>query len=487
MAKKKPVTSHRSAEGLTTPPAQIDAKAVSDLRPAGYNPRSISPEKLAMLKKAMEEYGDLGGVIFNNQTGRLIGGHQRTKNLDPTWPIHKEPHTDASGTVATGYIETPNGRWTYREVNWPEKKEKAANIAANQHGGEFDDDLLAQLLGELYSSGLDMDLTGFDQAELDAILGLSTDRELGEEDPDVEPVANPFVKTGDLWVMGEGGEHRLLVGDSTNIADLDRLLMGEKVDCCVTDPPYNVNYEGAAGKIENDNMADAAFQEFLAAVFTSMAYALKAGGPFYIYHAEGQNLGHTFSAAVIGTPGLLLKQKLVWIKNSAPMSRQDYNYLHEPILYGWREGAAHYYDGDFTRTTVIDDDIDLKRLDKKALQDLVNELRGRLPTSVIRVDKPSKSIYHPTTKPVRLFERNVLASSRPGEAVLDLFSGSGTLIITCRKTRRRARAMEMSPNYAEASLARYLEYCGEEPRLLNEDGSSTTFTEVKLKRKGAKA
>jgi DNA modification methylase len=476
--KKKPATT-KSAEGLTTPAQEINAVTAGDLRGSGYNPRQISPEKLAMLNKAMAEFGDLGGIVNNVKTGRLVGGHQRVKNLDPTWPIVKEAATDATGTVAIGYIETPHGRFSYREVDWPEKKEKAANIAANKMGGDWDDDLIAQLLAELYQGGLDMDLVGFDQAELNAILGLHQETELGEEDPEVEPVPNPFVKEGDLWVMGEGGEHRLLVGDSTKREDLDRLLMGERVDCCVTDPPYNVNYEGAAGKIENDNMADAAFQEFLAAVFISMHYALKPGGCFYVWHAEGQNLGHTFSAAVLGTTGLLLKQKLVWVKNSMVLSRADYSWAHEPCLYGWREGAGHYYDGDFTRSTVIDSDIDIKRLDKKQLQDLVNELRMREPTSVIRVDKPTKSIYHPTSKPVRLFERLIQASSRQGEAVLDLFSGSGTTIICCRKTKRRARAVEMGPNYAEASLVRYKDYCGEEPFLLNADGSLTPFSEVK--------
>jgi tellurite resistance protein len=141
---------------------------VKDLKPAGYNPRKISKEKLAALKKSLEEFGDLSGIVFNIRTETIIGGHQRTKNFDPSWPVVKEPHEDITGTVALGYIETPSGRMTYREVDWPEIKEKQANIAANKHGGEFDDELLAKLLNEikLESPLMDFELVGFDDDEI---------------------------------------------------------------------------------------------------------------------------------------------------------------------------------------------------------------------------------------------------------------------------------------------------------------------------------
>ena len=469
----------RNAEGMTSPATTIEAATAGDLRPAGYNPRTISPEKLEMLRKAMAEYGDLGGIVFNVATGRVVGGHQRLKTLDPTWPITKTSHTDATGTVAIGYIETPEGRWSYREVDWSEKKEKAANIAANKHGGEWDDDLLRQLLDELYQTGMDMDLTGFDQKELDELLKLGKDENLGDEEAIVGPPAEPFVQKGDLWACGD---HRIICGDSTSIADIDRLMMGEKADLVVTDPPYGVSYETKAGKIENDNLSDAAFEKFLSDVFAVMNHALKPGGCFYVYHADGGTLGGIFRNTINNTKGLLLKQCLIWVKNSATLCRSDYNYQHEPIIYGWKEGAAHYYDGDFTRTSVVDDDIDFNRLDKKALISAINELRNRVPSTVIRVEKPAKNEIHPTCKPVRLFERNIYASSRPGEIVLDLFCGSGTILISSRKTKRRARAVELSPNYLEASLQRYWEYCNEEPQLIGPDGSLTPFSEVKKAR-----
>ena len=159
---------------------------------------------------------------------------------------------------------------------------------------------------------------------------------------------------------------------------------------------------------------------------------------------------------------------------------------HEPVLYGWKAGASHYYDGDFTRTSVVDDDIDINKLDKKALQNIINDLRQKQPTTVIRVDKPAKSELHPTTKPVRLYERNIYASSRTGETCLDLFSGSGTLIIACRKTGRKGRAIEFDPKYAQASLRRMLQYDGTEPLLLNADGTTTPFSKVEQDRKKKK-
>ena len=164
---------------------------VKDLKPAGYNPRKISPEKLAALKKSMEEFGDLSGIVFNVRTQTIIGGHQRIKNMDPSWKIIKKPQTDKTGTTAAGYVETPHGRLTYREVDWPEEKEKMANIAANKHGGEFDDDLLKELLDnmKLADPELDIELIGFDDDEM-AVLTDKTAIEENRENylvPDKDP------------------------------------------------------------------------------------------------------------------------------------------------------------------------------------------------------------------------------------------------------------------------------------------------------------
>lgn len=479
MSGRTKTNTDRTVNNLIAPPEEISPNTAADLRGSGYNPRTISNEKLTMLKSAMKEYGDLGGIVFNRKTGRLISGHQRGKNLDKSWPIIKQDHTDATGTVAIGYIETPEGKFSYREVAWDETKERAANIAANQHGGMFDDELLAQLLQELNDCGYDMSLTGFDEQELKDLLNAGKEETLGEEDPEVEPIEEPFVKLGDLWILGES---RLLCGDSTSIADIDKLMMGDKADCVWMDPPYGISYETKAGKIDNDNLNEKEFRTFLMAVFSSMHHALKAGGCFYVAHAEGGGVGDVFRNAICNTPGIMWKQCLIWVKNAAVLARSDYNNKHEPILYGWKSGAAHYFAGDFTQTTVIDDDLDLSKLDKKQLIAHLTEVRNAQPTTIIRIDKPTKSEIHPTIKPVRLVERNVRSSTRQGEIVLDLFSGSGTTIITCRKSGRKGRGMEFAPGYAQASLKRYWEYCGEEPQLVGKDGKLTLFSEVEKQR-----
>lgn len=477
---KKPTISPDKALAMTSTPAEeITPESIADLRPAGYNPRVISAEQQKVLQKSMKEYGDIGGIVFNVKTGRTVGGHQRIKQLDPSWAIVKEAHTDDTGTVAVGYIDTPHGRFNYREVSWTEAKEKGANIAANKMGGMFDDEMLAALLQDLNDTGYDMELTGFDDAELKALLGEEENENLGPEDPEVIEVADPFVKMGDLWLLGE---NRLLVGDSTSLADVDKLMQGEKADMLWSDPPYNIAYESKAGKIDNDNLNEADFRKFLDAVFSSVHHLLKKGGCFYIAHAEGGGVGDVFRAAICGTKGLMWKQCLIWVKNAAVLARSDYNNKHEPILYGWKEGAAHYFAGDFTQTTVIDDDLDLGKMDKKKLIEMLNERRNAEPTTIIRIDKPAKSVEHPTMKPVRLVERNLRSSSRPGEIVVDLFSGSGTTIITCRKTGRKGRGMEFAPGYAQASLKRYWEYCHEEPKLVGPNGKLIPFSEVEKQR-----
>ena len=198
---------------------------INDLKPASYNPRKITDEKLEMLKKSLTEFGDLSGIVYNRRTGTLIGGHQRLKTFDPSWPITKESTTDDRGTVALGYVETPHGRMTYREVDWPEAKEKAANIAANKHGGEFNDALLKKLIKELKIDDTDMDLIGFDDEELNLLLGIEPEPKDAEPQIDRAEELNQTwqVKPGDLWQIGD---HRLLCGDSTKADDVKSALGG---------------------------------------------------------------------------------------------------------------------------------------------------------------------------------------------------------------------------------------------------------------------
>jgi DNA modification methylase len=440
---------------------QIEYVPISKLNAAVYNPRTMDNAEMTRLCKGISEFGFVDPVIVNTNGNVIVGGHQRTR-----------------AAQLLGMTEVPVA-W----VTLDKKKEKALNIALNRISGEWKTDELLELLKELSATtDFDMSLTGFDDEELKALLGDDKD-DLGDEDAEVEPEENPFVKFGDLWIWGD---HKLLVGDSTNLQDVNRLIGNEKIDLVVTDPPYGISYESKAGKIENDDLKPKQLEEFLTKAFSSMSHALKPGGCWYCYHADGGELGKAFRDAIAAVPELMNKATLIWVKSSATLCRSDYNMQHEPVLYGWKAGASHYYDGDFTRTSVVDDDIDINKLDKKALQNIINDLRQKVPTTVIRVDKPAKSELHPTTKPVRLYERNIYASSRTGELCLDLFSGSGTLIIACRKTGRKGRAIEFDPKYAQASLRRMLQYDGTEPMLQNSDGTTTPFSKVEQDRKKKK-
>lgn len=461
--KKRGVEKPVELEGLKVNAHKINVEYVpiGKLNAAVYNPRVMDNAEMTRLCKGISEFGFVDPVVANTNGNVIVGGHQRTR-----------------AAQLLGMKEVPVA-W----VTLDKKQEKALNIALNRISGEWKTDELLELLKELAATtDFDMSLTGFDDEELRALLGEDND-DLGDEDAEVEPEENPFVKMGDLW---QWGDHRLLVGDSTNLEDVSRLIAGEKIDLVVTDPPYGISYSSKAGKIENDDLKPKQLEEFLAKAFKSMAHALKAGGVWYCYHADGGELGKAFRDAIAAVPELMNKATLIWVKSSATLCRSDYNMQHEPVLYGWKAGASHYYDGDFTRTSVVDDDIDITKLDKKALQSIINDLRQKTPTTVIRVDKPAKSEIHPTTKPVRLYERNIYASSRSGETCLDLFSGSGTLIIACRKTARKGRAIEFDPKYAQASLRRMLQYDGTEPLLLNTDGTTTPFSKVEQERKKKK-
>jgi hypothetical protein len=222
---------------------------VADLKPAPYNPRTISPHRLDALRKSMMRFGYLSGIVYNRRTKRLVGGHQRAKHFDPSWQIHKTEATDKTGTVASGYVESPDGRWTYREVDWDEATEKAANVAANAAGGDFNNTLLKDLVIDLSAQGFDLDLLQL--KDLDSLLE-SIDQVSEDDVPDIKK--DCIAKTGDLWVLGN---HRILCGDSTDQKQVDRLFEGSKADMVLTDPPYGVSYVGRTKdklKVENDNL-----------------------------------------------------------------------------------------------------------------------------------------------------------------------------------------------------------------------------------------
>jgi DNA modification methylase len=272
------------------------------------------------------------------------------------------------------------------------------------------------------------------------------------EDQPPAPPAKPITKAGDLILLGE---HRLICGDATDPAVLALLLNGEGVELLLTDPPYKVDYEGGTGlKIDNDDMSASDFDTFLDAAFCALAPHVLPGGAAYVFHADTN--GHQFRRAFIDA-GLDLKQVLVWVKQRFVLGRQDHQWQHEPILYGWKPGAAHRWYGKFDKTTVIDQGLPADASDEDVLawaRDLLAE------TTAIREDRPAASPDHPTSKPVRLCARLMANSSRVGDVVLDPFGGSGSTLMAAEHLNRKAHLIELDPRYCDVVVNRWQEATG---------------------------
>ncbi|MBM7717159.1 DNA modification methylase [Bacillus thermophilus] len=434
---------------------------INDLIHANYNPRiDLQPgdPDYEKLKRSIQEFGYVDPVIWNKRSGVVVGGHQRLKVLQDL-----------------GYSEID-----VSVVDLSEDEEKALNIALNKIEGDWDNYKLKDLLEELDTGAFDVTLTGFDEEEIEELMTqyfVEDENEVQEDDFDPEETADqieePITQLGDLWQLGR---HRLMVGDSTNIDDVLRLMGSEQADMIFTDPPYNVDYEGGSGlKIENDNMEDSEFYKFLYDAYVAMYTVLKEGGPIYVCHAdsEGLNFRKAFQDS-----GLLLKQCIIWVKNSLVLGRQDYQWKHEPILYGWKPGAAHKWYGGRKETTVMEDPVDLAITPKGdhtllTFNNGVSSTVVKVPSYEIvhdgsdegfttwRIERPSRNADHPTMKPISLCARAIKNSSQPGERVLDPFGGSGSTLMACEQTGRICHTMEYDPIYAEVIIRRWEEFTGQ--------------------------
>lgn len=328
---------------------------------------------------------------------------------------------------------------------------KAFRLADNKVSelATWDDTLLSQELEELQGLDFDMSAFGF---EVDDLKGVS---EIEEDDYDEELPEEPKSKQGEIYQLGN---HRLIVGDSTSAEDIARLMNGEQIDLLVTDPPYNVAYEGSDGKtIQNDNMAASQFLAFLTDAFKAASEVMKPGAPFYIWHASKEVVA--FETAVKNA-GWTTKQMLIWVKNAFAFGRSDYQWQHEPCLYGWKDGAAHYFIDDRTQTTVIEDRPNFKKMTKAELIDYISEMHAEERTTILREDKPLKNDIHPTMKPLKLISRLVLNSSKPNENVGDFFGGSGSTLMSCEQLGRRCFTCELDPRYADAIINRWESFTG---------------------------
>lgn len=377
---------------------------INKLIPATYNPRKdLKPDdaEYIKIKNSIVKFGFVSPLVINKDM-TVIGGHQRLKVLK-----------DLGITEVECIV-----------VDLDKTNEKALNIALNKIQGNWDEDKLEALLQELKLEEFDMNLTGFDFDEVDEILNdiNGTKEDNFDVDSAYEEIEEPITKPGDIWILGN---HRLMCGDSTHKDDIMRLMNNQDADMLLTDPPYNVDYVGKTAealKIKNDNMDDNQFYEFLRKVFENMYIVTKEGASIYVFHAdtEGINFRKAFKDA-----GFKLAECLIWKKDCFVMGRQDYQWQHEPVLYGWKEGKAHYFINDRTQSTILE------------------------------FDRPKQSTLHPTMKPIDLIAKLIKNSSKENDIILDLFGGSGSTIIAAEQLNRCCYTMELDPKYCDVIVKRW--------------------------------
>ena len=404
----------------------IEKKNTADLLPADYNPRKdLKPgdAEYEKLKRSIEQFGYVEPVIWNQTTGHVVGGHQRLKVL-----------MDMGMTEVDCVV-----------VAMDEEKEKALNIALNKISGDWDKDKLALLIADLQGADFDVSLTGFEPAEIDDLFKDTLKDSIRDDDIDVvAELAQPtMTKLGDIWTLGR---HRLICGDSTKAETYDLLMGNTKANLVITDPPYNVNYEGSAGKIKNDNMADEAFYNFLLDAYTQMHSAMADDASIYVFHAdtEGLNFRRAFADA-----GFYLSGCCIWKKQSLVLGRSPYQWQHEPCLYGWKKNGKHQW------------------------------YTGRKETTIWEFDKPKKNGDHPTMKPIPLLPYPIMNSSMSNSVVLDPFGGSGSTLIACEQTDRICYTVELDEKFCDVIVKRYIEQVGGADGVtVQRDGLTYKYSEV---------
>lgn len=386
---------------------QIEKLKTELLIPADYNPRKdLKPgdPEYEKLKRSIEQFGYVEPVIWNKTTSHVVGGHQRLKVL-----------IDMGITEVECVV-----------IEMDEEKEKALNIALNKISGDWDKDKLALLIADLQGADFDVSLTGFEPAELDALFKDSLKDGIHDDDFDVDAeLQKPaLTKQGDVWMLGQ---HRLVCGDSTKAETFTLLMDGKLANLVVTDPPYNVNYEGSAGKIKNDNMGNEAFYNFLLEAFKNTEAAMAKDASIYVFHAdtEGLNFRKAFSEA-----GFYLSGTCIWKKQSLVLGRSPYQWQHEPVLFGWKKSGKHNWYADRKQTTIWE------------------------------FEKPKKNGDHPTMKPVALVAYPILNSSLTNCIVLDPFGGSGSTLIACDQTERICYTIELDEKYCDVIIKRYIKQAG---------------------------
>ncbi|HEM3502728.1 TPA: DNA modification methylase [Streptococcus suis] len=406
------------------PTMEIREIRLSELHPASYNPRKKlkkGDKEYEKIKQSLLKFGYVDPIIVNKDL-TVIGGHQRLTVLK-----------DLDYETAKCVI-----------VDLSKEDEKALNIALNKITGQWDDQLLADLLLDLQESDFNLDLTGFEPPEIDDILSNVHDKDISDDDFDVEEeLKKPtFSKRGDIWQLGK---HRVICGDSTKAETYDQLLGDKKANLVVTDPPYNVDVEETAGKILNDNMPDSDFYQFLFDMFSQVGKHMESDASIYVFHAdtEGLNFRKAFKDA-----GFYLSGCCIWKKNSLVLGRSPYQWQHEPCLFGWKQKGKHQWFSDRKQTTIWE------------------------------YDRPKSSKDHPTMKPIPLMAYPIQNSSMRGTLVLDPFLGSGSTLMAADQTGRVCYGIELDEKFVDVIVKRYIESTGNDNVTVLRDGQTLTFDEA---------
>lgn len=398
---------------------------VDSLKPAAYNPRKKlkkGDKEYEKIKKSIVEFGYVDPIIVNFD-GTVIGGHQRLTVLSDL-----------------GYKEVQCVQVRIEDEN----KVKALNVALNKITGAWNEELLADLMVDLQDADFNLDLTGFEAPEIDQLFSKVHNKEVKEDDFDVDgELTKPTIsKQGDIWHLGK---HRVICGDSTKLETYQLLLGDKKANLVVTDPPYNVNVEETAGKIKNDDMSDADFYQFLFNMFVNVEQSMEDDASIYVFHAdtEGLNFRRAFKDA-----GFYLSGCCVWKKNALVLGRSPYQWQHEPVLYGWKQKGKHQWFSDRKQTTIWE------------------------------YDRPKSSKEHPTMKPVQLMAYPIQNSSMRGTLILDPFLGSGSTLIAADQTGRVCYGIELDEKFVDVIVKRYMEATEKTDVQLIREGRTLTFEEA---------
>ena len=402
---------------------QVEQTQVDALIPFARNARTHSDEQVKQIAASIREFGFNNPILIRDDL-TVIAGHGRL-----------------AAAKVLGLKEVPTISLSHLTPLQVRAYVLADNKLALNAG--WDDEMLTVELKDLELEGFDVSLTGFDEVEVSSLLADNIEEGLTDDDEVPAEVVNPVTRPGDIWVLGR---HRVMCGDSLSSESVSKLLDGKLADLWITDPPYNVAYVGKtedALTIENDSMGDTEFRDFLRGAYTAADSNMREGAVFYIWHADLE--GYNFRGAAVDI-GWKVRQCLIWLKSSLVIGRQDYQWNHEPCLYGWKDGSAHFWGSDRKQTTVME------------------------------FDRPNRNGEHPTMKPVDLFAYQIGNSSQEGEAVLDSFGGSGTTLIACEKLNRKAYLMELDPKYCDVIVKRWQEFTGKKAVL---ESSGKTYDELK--------